>query len=244
VKMLKSDFPTLRSNVDLLALLHRSMPEALSTDIHGALAAPLSEAGGADPALAGHPWLVAYGKSASRRSFAHRTMCAVRSAVNMERFELLQGLRLGVEVLKRHGRLLVTTRHPWESNLVQWFANEHPYCIMAQKECIDLGESATLLQPPETTVWTIQKASHATFRLKNALQAPNPSELEHDYLMWLGGRSKGVTNKGFPAYRFRSGYVATREERVANRRNRVPPEGSRPADRGHKVVLRRINRGK
>jgi 16S rRNA C1402 N4-methylase RsmH len=197
----------------------------------------------ADNTLAGNPWLEPHAISARRRPFAHRVLSALRCVVNNERTELLRGLHAGIEVLRAGGRIVVMTRQPWEAELVEWFATNHPFAIVAQKETIDLGESKETLQPPETTVWTLHKTRHVSFRLKNAMQPPDSAELERNFINYVSGALSGRQTKGFPADRFSVGYHASEVEQEKQRAHRKKMQTAVPNNgRGQRVRLQNLNR--
>lgn len=194
-----------------------------------------------DEQLRDDPWLLGQIVPASRRSFRQRILLGLRCLINNEHYELTSGLQHAMEVLKPEGRLVVLTREQWEHDFVKWFVDEHPYALLVAKELIDPSESKTLLQPPETAVWTITRTPRAATAVKNALRPQSADELQRSYAHWLSGSTMQMQTRGFPASKFGVGRVANADEAKA-RRDNARTQSQANNSRSEPVRLDRINR--
>lgn len=174
-----------------------------------------------------------------------RFLFALRAFVNHEPQELEEGLRAATEVLDYDGRLIVFTRLPFEKEIVQMFAENHPFALTSFEEKIPAAEAAEFSQPLVTCMHVLQRTERPCFDIKNVGLADDSYKAkevrEENHQRWLLALDGLGTSRGFPARNFGSeGSKPFRREVRRFERSMDPEKNSiAPLDRFERRLLPR-----
>lgn len=154
-----------------------------------------------------------------------RWMNVLKALVNNEFAEFEHILTYAPMLLRPNGRLVVITRHKWESELLAGMVEQHPFLLLVYKEIISKEESDEFGHHPESTLWAIERTAESSFPLKNALNL-TAKKVKESRLRWLFSLDSAPPLWGYPGNSMVSKFT---NEKTILRNNRNPmPKDTEP----------------
>jgi 16S rRNA C1402 N4-methylase RsmH len=126
-----------------------------------------------------------------------RWMNVLKALVNNEFAEFEHILTYAPMLLRPNGRLVVITRHRWESTLLFDMVQRHPFLLLVYKETISKEEADEFGHHPESTLWAIERTAESSFPLKNALNL-TAEKIKESRLRWLFSLDTAPPLWGYP----------------------------------------------